>query len=63
MLGLPPSHFYERNAMTAIEIAIALVLVATIVGIGLLFGAIHSPSARKEMGVRLQDDDFDWSNS
>jgi hypothetical protein len=46
--------------MSAIEIAIALVLVATIVGIGLLFGAIHSPSARKEMGVRLQDDDFDW---
>jgi hypothetical protein len=49
--------------MSAIEIALASVIVATLLGLGFALTAIRTPASRKEMGIRLQDDDFDWSDS
>jgi len=49
--------------MTLIEIALASVIIATLIGLGIALTAIRTPASRKEMGIRLQDDDFedfDW---
>jgi hypothetical protein len=49
--------------MSAIEIALASVLITTLLGLGFALAAIRTPASRKEMGIRLQDDDFDWTDS
>jgi len=49
--------------MTLIEIALASVIIATLLGLGIALTAIRTPASRKEMGIRLQDDDFNWSDS
>jgi len=46
--------------MTLIEIALASVIIATLIGLGIALTAIRTPASRKEMGIRLQDDDFEW---
>ena len=53
--------------MTWIDLAICFVLLAVVAFIWLIMTGISSPSARREMGVSLSEDDFelikeDWKN-
>lgn len=48
---------------TMTDVTIALLAVSAIVGFIIVMNAIRKPADRREMGIRLSDDDFDWDNS